>query len=397
MMDKDMGRGICEKILSASKANQTEILIYSNDAKLTRFADSEIHQNVAESESEVRIRVVLEDQGKRIGVASTNQLDEHSLKETLERAIELARFQPENPEFVSLPGPLPFETVASHVERTVRFGAEERAAVAGTVCRKALENKLIASGAFLTAERGILVANSLGTFAHHRGTCAEFSTVVMGEDSSGYADYLSLDAGEVDGEKLALEAIQKALASRNPLSVEPGKYTVFLEEYAVNELLNYLAYPGFGAQSFQDGSGFMAGKLEQRITGEKISLWDDGQDPSGLALPFDFEGVPKEKVFFLENGIARRVAYDSFTANKSGNVSTGHALPAPNPDGPTPINMFMRPGNTSKEEMLKGIEKGLWITRFHYVNHISAKESILTGMTRDGTFLIEGGKVTRPI
>ena len=142
----------------------------------------------------------------------------------------------------------------------------------------------------------------------------------------------------------------------------------------------------------------MTGKIGQKITGEKITIWDDGSDPRGIPLPFDFEGVAKEKIVLIENGIAKNVVHDSFTAGREeGATSTGHALSMPNTFGPIPINLFMAPGDATKEEMLASTERGIWVTRFHYTNILHPVKTILTGMTRDGTFLIENGKITKPL
>jgi predicted Zn-dependent protease len=142
----------------------------------------------------------------------------------------------------------------------------------------------------------------------------------------------------------------------------------------------------------------MNGHFGERITGETITIWDDGHDPRGLALPFDFEGVSKQRVMLIENGIAKNVVYDSFTAGREeGQDSTGHSLPAPNTFGPVPVNLFMAPGEATKAEMLASTEHGIWVTRFHYTNPVHPIKTVLTGMTRDGTFLIENGEITRPL
>lgn len=394
MIGKDEAKALCDRLMEQSKADQTEILFYSNDSQLTRFANSEIHQNVAESDIEIRIRTAI---GQKVGVAATNQFSEEALKRTLDRAIEITRLQPDNPEFVSLPKPEPIPQVKAFYPQTAGYTPEDRARVVGTICNKAKDNDLIASGAFQTSARELIVANSLGIFAYQDSTYAEINAVVMSGDSSGYADYLTTNASEIDAEAIALEAVNKALQSRNPKDLDPGIYTVLLEEYAVNDLLNMISIPGFGAQGYLDGSSMMAGRLGETITGSNISIWDNGLDPSGMPMPFDFEGVPKRKVSFIENGVAREVVYDSYTANIAKVPSTGHSLPAPNPDGPAPLNMFIAPGNSDKAEMLSKIERGLWITRFHYLNHVIPKNSVITGMTRDGTFLVENGKIVRPV
>jgi predicted Zn-dependent protease len=239
------------------------------------------------------------------------------------------------------------------------------------------------------------VGNSLVVFAYAPSTSADLTTVIMSDDSSGYAGETALDVRAINAEAVGREAVDKAVRSRKPQLLEPGEYTVILEEYAVAELLSYLAYLGFGALQVQEGRSFMANRFGQRITGANISIWDDGLDKTGLPIPFDFEGMPKQRVELITAGIAKGVVYDSHTANREGRQSTGHALPAPNPSGPFPGNLFMKAGQHSKQQMLASVERGLWVTRFHYVNPVHPLKAILTGMTRDGTFLIEKGEIQR--
>jgi predicted Zn-dependent protease len=163
-------------------------------------------------------------------------------------------------------------------------------------------------------------------------------------------------------------------------------------------MMFYLGYLGLGAQSMQENRSFMSGRIGQKITGNNITIWDDGFDPRGVMFPFDYEGVPKQKVMLIEEGIARGVVYDTASAQREvGQVSTGHGLPAPNTMGPIPTSLFMKPGVATHEEMIASTKKGIWVTRFHYVNPVHPVKAILTGMTRDGTFLIEDGKITRPL
>ena len=387
-------RTILERVLSLSKADQTEVLYVGGDTHLTRFANSHIHQNVSESNAELRVRVAV---GKRIGVASTNDLSANGLGKAVESAQMIARFQPERPDFRSLPEPSPIASVASFSEATASFSPEDRARAVGLICKRAKSAKLIASGAFTTAQRGRAIANSLGVFAYYPSTFADLNMVIMGEDSSGYASRTAWDVRKIGADQAGHEAVDKALRSRTPGGIEPGAYTVILEEYAVAEMVRYLSYLGFGALAVQEGRSFMAGKFGQQIVDSRISIVDDGLDATGLPVPFDFEGVPKQRVAIIKNGIANAVVYDSYTAQKEGKKSTGHSRPAPNTSGPFAGNLFMSVGNSSKEEMLKSTEKGLWVTRFHYVNPVHPLKAVLTGMTRDGTFLIENGQLTRAV
>ncbi len=162
-------------------------------------------------------------------------------------------------------------------------------------------------------------------------------------------------------------------------------------------MIGGLAYMGFGAMAFQEGRSFMCGRVGEQIVGANITIWDDATDPRQMAFPFDWEGVPKRKVMLIENGVARGVAYDSHTAHKEGRQSTGHAFPAPNPYGPMPTHLFLAAGEAALDDMIASTGRGILVTRFHYTNVVHEKQTIFTGMTRDGTFLIEGGRVARPV
>ena len=386
---------IAQQVLRASKADQTEVAVTGASSHLTRFATNTIHQNVSETDVTVRVRAIV---GNKTGVASGNELDAAGLERIVSAAETIARFQQENPEFRSLPKPKPFRSVDAVVEATAGATPMDRAEGAEKILKLSRAEGFDAAGAFATDDQELYIANSLGVDAYHRGTVASILTVIMGEDSSGYGAAASIDIAEVDPEAVGRVAVDKTLRSRNPQPIEPGAYTVILEEEAVADMLFYLGYMGFGALAVQEERSFMTGKIGQKITGEKITIWDDGSDPRGIPLPFDFEGVAKEKIVLIENGIAKNVVHDSFTAGREeGATSTGHALSMPNTFGPIPINLFMAPGDATKEEMLASTERGIWVTRFHYTNILHPVKTILTGMTRDGTFLIENGKITKPL
>lgn len=394
MLGEKRMREIAERVLSLSAAEQTEVLIMSQDSGLTRFANSYIHQNVAERNVGLRVRAVV---GKKIGVASSNDLSQEALERVVERALAIAKLQPENPDFISLPGPAPIADIETFDKATAAFSPQDRAKAVGVICQLATKNGLIASGAFTTGIYELAVANSLGVFAYHAATTADINTVIMSDDSSGYAAATAWKVGEINPEAVGIEAVEKALQSRRPRELPPGRYPVILEEYAVADIMETLAYLGLGALAVQEGRSFMVDNFGKQIMSEAISIWDDGLDPAGLPMPFDFEGVPKQRVDLIERGVAKAVVYDSYTAGKEGKASTGHGLPAPNTHGPVPGHLFMAPGETSREEMLASMEYGLWVTRFHYTVPVHPKLAVITGMTRDGTFLIEKGEIAYPI
>lgn len=394
MLGEESLRTIAHRVLEAARATETEIVLIAGETAVTRFANSAIHQNVHEVEVELRVRAV---QGSRIGVAIGNRTDDRSVTELVERAQESAGHAPEDPNFRGLPGPQPLTRPAAHSDGTASYSPERRARDVKGVCDLAIASGVNASGLWSTREREVLVGNSRGVMAYRSGTVASFKTVMMTDNSSGYAEQSAVDAMEVDVERSAREAVDKALRSRDPEPLEPGEYPVVLEPYAVGTMLDYLAYMGLGALDFQEGRSWINDVLGERVAPESISLWDDGLDPNGIPTEFDFEGVPKQRVNLIDQGIATGVVYDSYTAGKEGKTSTGHALPAPNAMGPFPLHLFLDAGTADEADLLAGIQRGVWVTRFHYVNPVHSKKTIITGMTRDGTFLIENGVITRPI
>ena len=395
MLGRPRIRERIEHALSLSKADQTEVVFTGESEQLTRFANSYVHQNVAKEDVDLRVRVAV---GTKIGIASTNDLSDAALRRVVESAMTAAKFQQDNPDFISLQEPQPIREIDGFVESTAACTPQKRAEAVRSICLPSREHALNASGAFATRSFEYSVGNSLGLFAYYPTTLADLRTVIMSDTGSGYAAAASLDVEEIDAESLGREAIDKALRSRSPVDVPPGEYAVILEEYAVSALIAYLAYMGFSAQALQEGRSFMTGKLGDEVTGETISIWDDGLHPRNLPMPFDFEGVPKQRVDFITRGVASGVVYDSYTAGREeGKESTGHALPAPNSIGPFPWNVAMDPGQETKDEMLASTKRGLWVTRVHYVRPVHPLKTIVTGMTRDGTFLIEDGELVRPV
>ncbi|MBI2303811.1 MAG: TldD/PmbA family protein [Chloroflexi bacterium] len=394
MRDEKELKAMADLALAHSRASQTEVLLFVTDSALTRFANNHIHQNVAERNASLMVRAAV---GRRIGVASSNIVAPQGVKDTVERAGELARLAPENPDFISLPPPAPIRSAEAYFPATARFGPQERATAVGVICGQSKEKELVASGAFSVATSQMVVANSLGVFAHHMETVAELSAVIKSLSSSGYAHRLALDVSQIDPVKVAQEAIDKAVRGQDPTPLEPGEYEVILEEYAVSDILDALAYLGFSALAVQEGRSFMAGRLGQRVVGENITIWDDGLGAATVPMPFDFEGVPKERVDLIADGVARGVCYDSYTAGKEGRVSTGHALPPGETFGPVPLNLFLKEGQATKEEMIASTQRGVYVTRFWYTRPVEPMTVTITGMTRDGTFLVEKGEITRPI
>jgi PmbA protein len=378
-------------VLKESEADQTESVYIGGESGLTRFANSTIHQNVFEVNSKIYFRAAL---GRKIGVASTNSFTAADLEKALSNAVEIARNQRENPHFPGLPPKQAILSLNTHVEKTARFTPIQRAQEIKKIFDKAKVHDLTAAGSFSTGESEIAVVNSNGVACYQPLTSTFINIVVTGDNSSGYADQLSRDVDDVDVENLAQIAIQKCLDSKDPQGLEPGEYDVVLEPTAVASLLEWMNYIGFGSKPFQEGTSFLSNRIDKKIMGENVTIYDDGKDESAIAFPFDFEGVPKQKVSLIDGGVAKGVVYDSISAHKDKVKSTGHALTPDSSEGALALNLFIQGGDSSVEKMIKSTERGLLVTRFHYINGlIDTTNALLTGMTRDGTFLIENGKV----
>jgi PmbA protein len=389
---------VLEKGLRFSAADQTEVVVMAEDTYLTRYATNYIHQNTAEANVEVSVRAVL---GKRIGLAVTTAVDDESLRLAVKTAENIARVQPELAEFRSLPdasGTGDGPATCAFAPRTQAFTAEERARSVGRVISLAVSRGYEAAGAFGAGTMTLGVANSLGVRRFAQVSRAGLSAIVMGETGSGFAEGLSLDVERIDVDRIAETAVGKCRAAQNPVAVDPGDYEVVLEPAAVGDLVKYLAFLGLGAKAFQEGRSFMCGRMGELVTGENFTVWDDGQDPAGLPLPFDFEGVPRQKVMLIENGLAKGIVYDSFCAGREpGKRSTGHALPPRARFGAIPVNLHVKTGDSTVPEMVRRTKRGLLVTRFHYTNPLHPVLTTLTGMTRDGTFLIEDGRIKGPV
>jgi PmbA protein len=374
---------------------EAEAIFTARDAALTRFANSRIHQNVADRDATLRLRIV---QDARTGVATTNRLDDEGLREVVSRASATLALAAPNPDGAALADPLPSDAdpKLGYVEATAHADPELRAGGVRAVIAAGDAAHLESSGAFSTETATLAVANTRGMSNAHSVTQAKLLTVMMdGNGGSGYAQATAPDVRALDPAALGEEAADKAARSAEAVDLEPGEYPVVLEEYAVATVLEYLSWMGFSALAVEEGRSFM--ELGSQIMGPNVTIWDDGLDPLGLPTAIDYEGVPKQRVDLISAGVASAVVHDTATAARAGTFSTGHGLPAPNAFGPIAWNLFMAPGSSAKEVMLSGIKRGVWVTRFHYVNVVHARRGILTGMTKDGTFLIEDGRVTRPI
>ncbi|MCE5202900.1 MAG: TldD/PmbA family protein [Actinomycetia bacterium] len=386
---------LARRAVSTVAADEAEAVVSAEDSALTRFANNHIHQNVAETGVSVSIRAVV---GTRQGVASTNRTDDEGLRACAEAAARAATVAPEDPEFRGLPAPMPVELRDRAFESTRRFDAEARARAAAAIIAQSTERGLTAAGTVSRTEYAVAVANSHGIDVSEAVTSVKSTVLAMGVDGgSGWASWLGGDADAFAPEALGDQAATLAQRSEGPGALDAGVYPVVLAPDAVSDLMDFLGYTSFGAKDVYEHSSFVADHQGQQVFSELFSLTDDALAEETLGLTFDFEGMPKRRVPLVDKGVVLGPVTDSYWAARLGLPNTGHALPAPNPYGPLPLNLEVAPGDATIDEMIKGLKRGLYVTRFHYMNVEDPLKVTLTGMTRDGTFLIEDGRLTRPV
>jgi predicted Zn-dependent protease len=381
--------------LASSTADQTELLLTGEDFSLTRFSESQIRDNLFRSEYTLYARAIKE---KRIGVATTTSLTEESIAKVVAQACNVAELAEPDEKFISLPEPAEVEAGTTFYRETARYTPEQRAEGIKTVVEIAAAQQLAAAGAFETTTEVVAVLNSLGMNNFWIGSAAELSLTLSGPTgNSGWARGYNRNIEEMDIAAHAGRAADKAARSLDPILLPSGPYTVILEPAAVGQLMLFLAFMGFGCKTLMQRRSFMAGKIGEQITGEKITIVEDAHHPELRGQPFDYEGVPRKRVPLIENGVAQGVVYDSYHANLMDTESTGHALPPDNRFGPYPKNLVMAAGESSRKEMIESVEHGILITHFWYINYLNPMQTMVTGTTRDGTFLIENGRVTQPV
>jgi predicted Zn-dependent protease len=375
-------------VLKYSTAEETEVMVSSSALALTRFANNTIHQNVSEETTTLSVRVVTDG---RMARASTNKFDEESIRQICEGVLALARLQPPDPELLPMPGPQTYRAVNRFFRETAELSPTTRASTVASVVKHAEKNRLTAAGFFSSGVSAYGLFNSRGLSAFHEETLAEFSVTMLGRDGSGWAKKTSPYWPEVEPQELAERAAQKALHSRKPQEIAPGKYTVILEPAAVLDLLGFLLLD-FSGLAVHEQRSCLTGRVGEKVFGDNINLRDDVFHPSQTGAPFDGEGIPRQRVAILEHGVVKNLVYARQTAHKMGTQPTGHGFPLPNEFGEAPLNIVMEGERSSLEDMVKSTPNGLLVTRFWYIREVDPYQKILTGMTRDGTFWVEDGQ-----
>ncbi len=389
---------LLKRALSLSDAPETEVVLATFDEALTRFAYNVIHQNVAEVDANLEVRAAF---GQRVGAASTNDLSPGGIERVVRQACALARHLPERPDWPGLPEPQVLSEVSSFDEAVAAMTPEVRARAVAGICGAAHGQRLLASGAFSTTQSAYAVMNSTGLFAYAPSTQADLTFVIEQPDEVGssYAHTTGWQLSQIDVEALTRAALERAGRARRPRHVRAGEYPVVLEPYAVLTLLEAMVEDGMGALAVQEGRSWMNDRLGQPCLSPHISIYDDAFDPEGFPRAFDCEGVPKQRVPIVVAGRPTSPVYDRLTAAREpGRVSTGHAQPYDEEwDGPLPENLGLLPGDRTVEDMIRSIDRGLYVTRFWYVRGTTPHNAGVTGTTRDGVWWIEHGELVYPV
>jgi PmbA protein len=404
MLTQEQASDLFRRIEKFSTADEMEVIFSGGQFALTRFANNIIHQNVAEENFVISVRTEF---GGKTARASTNKFDDDSLREVVRASENLAKVQHPDPDLLPMLAgseAAAIQIPSRHFDRTAAVTPEMRAEGVRRMVNVAERHKLTTAGVFSSGESIEGIFNSRGVARWHGQTSAEISITMLADDSSGWQKQNSPDAMNLDPTHLAEVAAKKAIDSAHPREIPAGKYTVILEPAAVLDIVGFMFWDYSGV-SVLDQRSFLTGRIGKNLFGENITIWDDVGHPLQTGSPFDGEGVRREKIKLVEQGVVKRLLYARSTAERMKRseykdqvgpvAATGHGFPLPNEIGEMPLNIVFAPPDNPQnpEEMIASTERGILVTRLWYIREVDPYEKIVTGMTRDGTFLVKNGRV----
>lgn len=389
ILSSSEAEAILKKVLSYSKADELEASLQGGRTAYTRFGVNSVSTS---GDTENVSLVVSAHFGQRTGVATTNTLDDQGLERVVRAAEEIARLRPEDPEQQPYLTKQQYATIdAAFDEPTYRGDAQTRARAIASTIDPAKAKGLIAAGIFDHNGGFTSRANTNGNFGYHRSTTTSYTTTVrsaddLGKTGSGWATAISHRIGDINAKAVSQRAIQKAELSRNPVQIEPGNYTVILEPNAAADLITFMA-GFFGARQADEGRSFLSKKgggnrLGEKLFGDNIHIYTDPMSNANPGSPYDGQGLPTKKLDYIRAGVVQNLNYTRHWAKKMGKEPT-----------PGASNLIIEGGKSSLDEMIKSTERGILVTRFWYIRLVDPQSVLLTGLTRDGTFLIEQGRL----
>lgn len=379
-------------LVKTKEADKAGIVFFHTGLQVSRFANSQIHQHMADEDRLIYLRILL---GGRIGIASTNSIDEQNLKETFKKALSIARLKLETKEKKDIPSFKPLKAGSAFwFPQTAQTQAPARIRLLRRIFSDGESHKLTFSGNLYNGLTQLGVISPEGRVNYHLHSFAGLKLIAYSAKSSGYCQQAGYSMESLNTKEAADTAIKKCLLGHKKIKLKPARYDVILEPAAVAELIAWLNYIGFGAKSVFEETGFLYKRSGKRITGEPVSIYDYGSDAHTFVLPFDFEGRASKKAYLIKKGIAGEPLCDSHYAKLLKLKPNGHANFPDDIEGPLGYNLVMEGGNVSENEMINSAKQAILITRFHYINgFLDTRRALMTGMTRDGTFLVEDGKI----
>ncbi len=390
ILTRDQAEAIAERVVGMSKADGINVSIGTNYTTNVRFADNQMSTAGSLADAGVAVQ---SSYGPKHAVVTTNDLSEESLRRCVEQSEVLARLAPDDPEAMPDLAPQQYARVDAYMDSTAAIDAADRAQAALTALAPARKAGDIKAAGYLVAGAGSsALANGKGLFAYHASTSVNYTLTVRTTDGtgSGWAGADHPDWRQIDFDAVSLRAIDKARRSANPSAIEPGRYTVILEPQAAGDLVQLVAFYADARQADEGRSPFSkpggGNKVGEKIVDSRVTIFSDPSDAQLLAQPFDFEGLPIARQVWVENGNLKQLQYSRFWASKHGKTPTGGAT-----------SLKMAGGEASIESMIGATERGILVTRLWYLREVDPRTILYTGLTRDGTFLIEEGRIARSI
>jgi predicted Zn-dependent protease len=388
-LDRDDARALAERVLGFTRAEQTRVSINSGDTGNTRFATNQISTSGDVTDTTVTITSAF---GRHVASSTTNRLDDASLRAAVQVSERLAPLSPEDPEYLGELGPTPVPERNAVVASTAELTPEARARAAAAVTRPAAERSLVSTGYTIHRTGSSAVMTTRGHFAYQASSNANFSTTVRTPDGtgSGWAGSGIFDWNDLDPGALAAQAMEKAERSREPRDVEPGRWTTILEPTAVANLVGLMTN-SLGARAADEGRSFFSrpgggNKIGERFLDPRVTIWSDPMDPHLFSAPFNGQGLPNRREVWVDGGVLRTLAYDRFWAERQNRAPTGFVS-----------GYYMEGADATLDDMIRSTERGLLVTRFWYIRSVDPRTILFTGLSRDGTFLVENGRVTYPV
>ncbi len=395
MTEKDKILEAITKLCKNAPCDEVLVTLYNTKRHSNRFSSNSVRETVFTGDSEIYIKVSVD---KKIGVSLSETLDYKNLEHSLDKAIQIARHSRKNPNYKSfLAAPWHNDLKISPYNIT-KSSISEIFNTIKTLMNKAEDCGIKTSGSLIIGEDTFAVFNSKGLALYQPMGLIYAKILAMSDKLTGFGSFLSRDIAKLNLAKLFDKAQKKCSSDTSPRAAPIGKYRVFLEPQAVADILEWMGYIGFGAKSIFEKRSFLYGRFGQKIMSDKISIYDDATESGSYSIPFDFEGVSKKRVELVKNGIANGVVYDSYYGGIYARQSTGHATTPDSTEGPLPNNLSIMPGDSTMEEMVKTMDEGIYVSRFHYINGLlEPRNALMTGLTRDGTFFVKNGVIKFPI